>query len=124
MIKTAGARGADAETAAGMAQLSRQLEADGVPLLDNITMMPLDAPDDRIDQAKRMFESLPPGLTHLIIHPSHDTPELRAIAADWPSRVADHQAFMSQELRAHVRSLGIQVIGYRTLQALMPASDE
>ena len=114
------ARGADAEAAAGMARLSRQLEADGVPLLDNIAMLPLDAPDDRIGQAKRMFESLPPGLTHFIIHPSHDTPELRAIAADWPSRVADYQAFMSEELCAHVRSIGIQVIGYRALQELMP----
>jgi predicted glycoside hydrolase/deacetylase ChbG (UPF0249 family) len=113
-------RGADAETAAGMAQLSRQLEEAGVPLIDNIAMLPLDAPDDRIGQAKRMFEGLPPGLTHFIIHPSHDTPELRAIAADWPSRVADYQAFTSEELRTHVRDIGIQVIGYRALQQLMP----
>jgi len=116
------ARGADAETAVVMAQLSRQLEDAGVPLLDNIAMMPLDAPDDRISQAKRMFEGLPPGLTHFIIHPSHDTPELRAIAADWPSRVADYQTFMSDELRAYVRDTGIQVIGYRALQELMPDS--
>jgi predicted glycoside hydrolase/deacetylase ChbG (UPF0249 family) len=114
------ARGADAETAAGMAQLSRQLEDAGVPLIDNIAMMPLDAPDDRIGQAKRMFESLLPGLTHFIIHPSHDTPELRALATSWPSRVADYQAFMSVELRAYVRDSGIQVIGYRALQELMP----
>ena len=56
-------RGADAEIAAGWARLSQQLEADGVPLLDNIAMMPLDAPDNRVGQAKRMFENLPPGLT-------------------------------------------------------------
>jgi predicted glycoside hydrolase/deacetylase ChbG (UPF0249 family) len=118
------ARGADAESAASMTRLSQQLEADDVPLLDNIAMMPLDAPDNRIDQAKRMFESLPPGLTHFIIHPAHDTPELRAIAADWPSRVADYQAFMSAELRAHIRSIGIQVIGYHALQELIPASGE
>ncbi len=116
------ARGADAETAIIMAQLSRQLEDAGVPLIDNIAMMPLDAPDDRIGQAKCMFETLPPGLTHFILHPSHDTPELRAFAADWPSRVADLQAFMSEELRTHVRDIGIQVIGYRALQELMPAA--
>ncbi len=114
------ARGADAETAAVWAQLSRQIEDAGVPLLDNIAMMPLDAPVDRIGQAKRMFEDLPPGLTHFIIHSAHDTPELRAIAADWPSRVADHQAFMSEDLRAHILALGIHVIGYRALQELMP----
>jgi len=116
-------RGAHAQDAANMAQLSRQFEADGVPLLDNIAMMPLDAPAERIDQAKRMFESLPPGLTHFIIHPSHDTPELRAIAADWPSRVADHQAFMSEALRAHIRAIGIHIIGYRALQELMPGDE-
>ncbi|MEP7191057.1 MAG: polysaccharide deacetylase family protein [Roseiflexaceae bacterium] len=116
------ARGADAETAIIMAQLSRQLEDAGVPLIDNIAMMPLDAPDDRIGQAKRMFETLPPGLTHFILHPSHDTPELRALAADWPSRVADLQAFMSEELRTHVRDIGVQVIGYRALQELMPSN--
>jgi chitin disaccharide deacetylase len=114
------ARGADAETAVVMAQLSAQLEDAGVPLLDNIAMMPLDAPDDRIGQAKRMFEGLPPGLTHFILHPSHDTPELRACSPSWPSRVADLQAFQSEELRAYIHDTGIQVIGYRALQELMP----
>ena len=114
------ARGTDAATAADMAQLSRQLEDAGVPLLDNIAMMPLDAPDDRIGQAKRMFESLLPGLTHFIIHPAHDTPELRVLAPSWPSRVADYQAFMSDDLRTYVRDSGIQVIGYHALQELMP----
>ncbi|MEO7908493.1 MAG: polysaccharide deacetylase family protein [Roseiflexaceae bacterium] len=118
-------RGANAEDATMMAQFSRQLEDAGVPLIDNIAMMPLDAPDDRIGQAKRMLAGLPPGLTHFIIHPSHDTPELRACSASWASRVADYQAFMSDELRAYVRDSGIQVIGYRALQELMPdASDE
>jgi predicted glycoside hydrolase/deacetylase ChbG (UPF0249 family) len=114
------ARGADADTAAAWARLGRQLEDAGVPLLDNIAMMPLDAPADRIDQAKRMLEHLPPGLTHFIIHPSHDTPELRACSASWQSRVADLQAFSSEELRAYVRDSGIHVIGYRALQELMP----
>ncbi|HJZ49077.1 MAG TPA: polysaccharide deacetylase family protein [Roseiflexaceae bacterium] len=116
------ARGADADTAAAMARLSRQLEGDGVPLIDHILMLSLDAPDDRVGQARRAFESLPPGLTHFIIHPSQDTPELRALAADWPSRVADYQAFMSEELRTHLRSVGVQVIGYRALQELMPGA--
>ena len=113
-------RGADAETAAIMAQLSVQLEDAGVPLIDHIAMMPLDAPEDRIGQAKRMFAGLPAGLTHFILHPSHDTPEIRACSESWPSRVADLQAFMSEELRAYVRDIGIQVIGYRALQELMP----
>jgi predicted glycoside hydrolase/deacetylase ChbG (UPF0249 family) len=114
------ALGADADTAAGMTQLSRQLEDDGVPLIDHIFMMPLDAPDDRAGQARRAFEALQPGLTHFILHPSHDTPELRACSASWASRVADYQAFLSEELRTQLHASGVQVIGYRTLQELMP----
>ena len=65
---------------------------------------------------------MPPGLTHFIIHPSKNTPELRAITPDWPSRVADYQAFSSDELRAYIKNSGIQVIGYRPIRDLMRAS--
>jgi predicted glycoside hydrolase/deacetylase ChbG (UPF0249 family) len=111
--------GTDGETAALGARLVRELEAQGVPLIDHIVMMPLDQPNDRVEQAKKMFDALPSGLTHFIIHPAYDTPELRAITPDWQSRVADYQAFTSKELRDHVQSSGVQVIGYRELQALM-----
>jgi predicted glycoside hydrolase/deacetylase ChbG (UPF0249 family) len=73
--------------------------------------------EDRIGQAKRLFDALPPGLTHLSIHPALDTPELRAISPDWRCRVADYEAFRSAELREHVRRAGIRVIGYREVLA-------
>jgi len=111
--------GLDSETAVSIAQLAQQLEAQGLPLFDNLVVMPLDQPADRVEQAKRAFDSLPPGLTHFIIHPAQDTPELRAIAADWRCRVADYQAFTSQELRDYVRNSGVQVIGYRSLRELI-----
>ena len=59
-------------------------------------------------------------MTHFILHPSVDTPELRAIAPDWRSRVGNYQTFLSEELRDYVRSTGVQVIGYRDLQRIMP----
>jgi len=62
--------------------------------------------------AKRSLDALPPGITHLVLHPAVDTPELRAITGDWPSRVADYKAFTSRELKAHVRRSGLHVIGY------------
>jgi chitin disaccharide deacetylase len=114
------ARGLDAETATASAALVHQLEASGVPLVDDIVGMPLDAPDERIARAKAMFDALPPGITHLVLHPAADTPELRAIATgDWPSRVGDSRTFMSEELREYVRRSGVQVIGYRALRDLM-----
>ena len=68
------------------------------------------------------FDSLKSGLTHFIIHPAQDTPELRAIAPDWASRVGDYEVFMSEDLRDHIDGLGIHVIGYRALRELIKSS--
>jgi predicted glycoside hydrolase/deacetylase ChbG (UPF0249 family) len=112
--------GLDGETAALAVQLVQQLEAQGVPLLDNLVALPLEAqPGDRVALAKEALGSLPPGLTHFIIHPAQDTPELRAITSSWQSRVADYQAFTSRELADYIKSEGLQVIGYRPLRELM-----
>lgn len=113
--------GLDGETAAFAAQLVQQLEARSVPLLDHLVALDLDQPQDRMEQAKATFDSLPPGLTHFIIHPAQDTPELRALTPSWQGRVADYRAFTSEELRNYVKNCGAQVIGYQALRELMPA---
>lgn len=94
----------------------RKIRDHDMPVFDRITSLSLDEPDDRIEQAKRRFDELPAGLSLFILHPAQDTPELRAIAPDWPSRVADYQAFSSDELIRHVRESGVRVIGYRELR--------
>jgi predicted glycoside hydrolase/deacetylase ChbG (UPF0249 family) len=109
----------DWETACRLAKAVHELEAQGVPLVDFATMLPLDRPEDRVDQAKWMLGELPAGLTHFVLHPAVDTPELRAITPDWPSRVADYEAFASRELREYVRQSGVQIIGYRELRELV-----
>jgi predicted glycoside hydrolase/deacetylase ChbG (UPF0249 family) len=109
----------DSEMAAFAAAFVQQLEMQGVPLLDNLLGLPLDEPEDRMALTKRAFDSLKPGLTHFIIHPAQDTPELRAITPDWRSRVGDYRTFMSEELRDYVGDSGIHVIGYRVLRDLM-----
>jgi predicted glycoside hydrolase/deacetylase ChbG (UPF0249 family) len=111
--------GLDGESAAFATQLVQQLEAQGLPLLDKLVGLPLDRPVDRAELVKETFDALLPGLTHVIIHPAQDTPELRAITPDWPSRVADYEAFTSQELRDHIRDSGVQVVGYRALRELV-----
>lgn len=113
--------GLDRQAAAAAAQLVHQLEEQGLPMLDYLTGLPLDQPGDHVALAKRVFDSLPVGLTHLIIHPAVDTPELRAIAPDWECRVANYQAFMSPELRDYVLASGIKIIGYRMVRDLMRA---
>jgi len=110
------AMGMDGETAAFATRLVQQLEAQGLPLLDRLGGLPLDQPAERVEQAKEAFAALPAGLTHFIIHPAQDSPELRAITPDWQSRVADYRAFTSETLRDYVKNSGVQVIGYRAIR--------
>lgn len=111
--------GLDVETARAAVQMVAVLEAQGVPLIDHMATLPLDQPEERTEQAMRAFDGLKPGLTHFIIHPAVDTPELRAIAPDWRCRVGDYHAFSSEALRRHIRDSGIHIIGYHTLRDLM-----
>ncbi len=114
------ALGLGAEGAAQAAGLILAQEANGLPLLDRMAGMPLDTPENRLERTRQALAGLQPGITHFIIHPSQDTPELRAITPDWACRVADYQTFLNEELRDTLRTLGIQVIGYRQIQAVMP----
>ncbi len=111
--------GMDTQSAAMAAQVVLQAEEMGLPLLDGFFMMSLKNPDERLEQAKRAFAALPAGITHFILHPSVDTPELRALAPDWRCRVADCQTFQDERLRTYLKDTGILVIGYRPIQELM-----
>jgi hypothetical protein len=102
--------------------LWQQIEERGLPVFDAMAMLPLDDPSDHVTVTKQIIDDLRPGLNMLILHPAQDTPELRALAPSWPSRVANYQAFLSPELRDYVRQSGVQVIGYRPLREALRAS--
>jgi predicted glycoside hydrolase/deacetylase ChbG (UPF0249 family) len=111
------------ETAMLAEQMVQQLEEQGIPLVDAIDGLELDAAEtteERIKHAKQVLGSLNKGITHFIIHPSKDTPELRAITSDWRCRVSDYNAFKSRELRNFIENNGIHVIGYKALKDLLP----
>jgi predicted glycoside hydrolase/deacetylase ChbG (UPF0249 family) len=97
----------------------QQLEEMGIPLVDEIFSMPLEHGDNHISVAKKLLSEVPVGITHFILHPSIDTTELRAIAPDWRARVANYQAFMSDELKTFIESEDIKLIGYRALKDAM-----
>jgi hypothetical protein len=113
--------GLDDEAAAGMAAFTAGLEEQGLPLVDGLAMLPLDQPVGQMEIARKMLNDLPIGVTHFLFHPSIDTPELRAIAPDWPSRVANYQTFMNKEILAFIKNIGLQVIGYADLKKVMAA---
>jgi chitin disaccharide deacetylase len=116
------ARGMDADAAVRAAQMIAQLEDQDVPVLDALETIPLDTPQERMQRARKALSDLLPGVTHFIIHPAKDTPELRAITPDWACRVADYEVFASQEMYHFLRNSGLQVIGYRHLQQILPVS--
>jgi chitin disaccharide deacetylase len=68
------ARGLDSAAARMAVEAVNQIEESGVLLLDGMLGLPLEQSEDRIEQAKRAFDALPPGLTHFIIHPAKDSP--------------------------------------------------
>ncbi len=99
------------------------LEEQGVPLVDHLRSIPLDLPDNRFGQVKDIFDTLPPGITHFIIHPASETPELKAITPDWMSRVGDYKLFRDKEIHDYLKNNGIHVIGYQEIKSAFPISD-
>lgn len=94
-------------------------ESLGIPMVDGILGMPLEHGDNHVEVAKQMLGLAPVGITHFVLHPSVDTPELRAIAPDWPARVANYNAFMSDELKKFLESEDIKLTGYRAIRDAM-----
>jgi predicted glycoside hydrolase/deacetylase ChbG (UPF0249 family) len=115
--------GMDAESAAQYTRMLQRLEQDGLPLVDKEIGLPLERPEGRMEQARAILSALPQGVTHFLAHPCVDTPELRAITADWAGRVADFQFLMREETRALFRELGIQTIGYRAIRDVIRAKN-
>ncbi len=115
------ALGLDPETAAKAARFVREdMDTNGFLPIDHVIGLRLDQPHERFAQTKSAFDSLQPGLTHFPIHPAKDTHELRAATpSTWESRVGDYDVFLSEEMRNHIRKLGINIIGYKTLRELM-----
>lgn len=110
------AMGFSSEVAAFFAVKIQEMEAAGLPLLDTLLTAPLEAPEERLEQTQQTLRQLPVGISYFILHPSKDTPELRAITPDWRARVGDYQVFTSEALRRFIADEGIHIIGYRAVR--------
>ena len=70
---------------------------------------------------EQVIDGLRPGVTELFIHPAVDTPELRAFAPDWESRVDDHALVTDGDLGDRLDAMGVHLIGYEPLRDLQRA---
>jgi chitin disaccharide deacetylase len=71
----------------------------------------------------QLLSDIRPGVTEVVLRPAIDTPELRAVAPDWPARVADHDLAMTADsLRGLASRAGVRLIGYRALRDLQRRS--
>jgi predicted glycoside hydrolase/deacetylase ChbG (UPF0249 family) len=93
------------------------LIASGYPILDHLCSARGDG--DRMQVYERLFDELPVGITHLLLHPSVADADLDAITEHAADRFADYECFMSPELQEYVIGQGIHLIGYRRLRELI-----
>jgi chitin disaccharide deacetylase len=98
----------------------RRLAAEeGVLFPDNFVSVPAIGSRRAIERA--LFD-LPAGVTELHAHPAADTPELRALAEHWASRVDDlHLLVHDAAVRTLIARSGAKLIGYRALRDAMRA---
>jgi hypothetical protein len=110
--------GVSAEEMMAYAPVIQQFENLGLPMLDGLLSMPLNEPNEstQLEIAKELLGNLPEGVTHFILHPSVDTAELRAIAPDWESRLANYNVFMSDEFKKFLERENFKLIGYRAIR--------
>lgn len=104
-----------------LAEVTVQVEAEGLPLFDGFEVLSLTEHEDRLAEGTRALARCRPGLTHFVIHPTTDTPEVRAMAPDWRCRVADLALFTSQAWAEAVAASGVKVIGYRAIRDALRA---
>ena len=93
------------------------LSASGFPVLDNISAA--QEAEDHLMTYKRLFDSMPIGVTHLLLHPSTPGSDIEAIRNSAPFRIADYQTFLLPELKNYIAGQGIHLLGYRPLRDLI-----
>jgi predicted glycoside hydrolase/deacetylase ChbG (UPF0249 family) len=109
-------RGAEAETSVGF-PFRRLATEEDVLFPDHFVAVTGSGSRRAIERA--LFE-LPPGVTELHAHPAADTPELRALAPDWPNRVDDlHVLVHDAAVQAMIKRSGARLVGYRALRDAM-----
>jgi len=91
----------------------------GVPTFDAWYSMKGHPPEESEQRYLEMIRALKPGLSILVIHVAHDTPEIRAIApTSYRQRLADLEVFTSPAIRHAITEQGIILATWHDLKPL------
>jgi predicted glycoside hydrolase/deacetylase ChbG (UPF0249 family) len=100
------------------------LDAEAVKLVNEYPLPKLDlftaAPngksyEEKVNNFKRMIQSMSPGLIEIIFHPSTDTETLKTITDSWQQRVWESQMFDDPALKQFFRDEGIIFTNWREI---------
>jgi len=112
--------GLDTESADVLGRRAAGLEETGFPVYDSLLNVRLSDEQDRVAKSQAVIAGLRPGqLGYFILHPAHDTPELRDLCPDWRSRVGDFEMFISGEMAEFLQKENITIVGTRELNPLI-----
>lgn len=98
------------------------VEAQGMPLFDSITMLPLreaQSLPERTKYAQAILENYGPGLHYFIFHPAVESLELKSTAPDWDARVGDYELFKSEEWAQIVADSGVKPVSMRQVRGVL-----
>ena len=95
----------------------------GVPLVDYImappfTSLPNETYKDFRESICKRLETLPDGITEFIVHPSLDTPEIRALNPHWQKRVWEEQLCRDEVFIKTIERAGLKLITWRDLPSI------
>ena len=74
--------------------------------------------EERKQIYRNTLRELPPGVSQIIIHCGYDDSELRNITSSVSIRDGDRQIFMSDDVKAEIEKLGIEVIGWKRFREM------
>ncbi|BCL75961.1 carbohydrate deacetylase [Jeongeupia sp. HS-3] len=100
-------------------QVATREAAGETVLIDRFEGLPFDEAfelDERRAWALNWLDTLGAGVHCLVGHPADDTPELRAIAADWRVRTGDRALFADPLFRDAIAERGFKLIGLREIR--------
>lgn len=109
--------------------LLEEVRTSGLPMLDMLIIdifnpsISGDTYESRKAVYHQVLRNLQPGVNQIIVHLGSDDPELRHITDSWRDRHNEFRIFTDPNTRKRIEELGVQLIGWREMKAVMPGGE-